>query len=131
MKIKLMQFCIFIPALGSLPTGRLLHHNHLSSSMQLASSHMNHASGFPIFNSAGLHHSPKDKAAYGVAMELSSSGNVSRSTNSSSNHSIDPSSPAPDATTDNNNAGGSVSSISSSSPIPENDNDGMYKSPLL
>ncbi|XP_034109363.1 photoreceptor-specific nuclear receptor [Drosophila albomicans] len=111
------------PSLGSLPTGRLLHHNHLSSSMQLATNHMNHASGFPIFNSAGLHHSPKEKAAYGVAMELSSSGNISHSTNSSSNHSIDPSSPAPDAANDNNNAGGSVSSISSASPMPENDND--------
>ncbi|EDW57246.1 photoreceptor-specific nuclear receptor [Drosophila virilis] len=112
------------PSLGSLPTGRLLHHNHLSSSMQLATNHMNHASGFPMFNAAaaaaGLHHSPKEKAGgYGLA----SSGNVSHSTNSSSNHSIDPSSPAPDAPNDKNNAGGSVSSISSASPTPENDND--------
>ncbi|XP_064548272.1 photoreceptor-specific nuclear receptor [Drosophila montana] len=109
------------PSLGSLPTGRLLHHNHLSSSMQLATNHMSHASGFPMFNAAaaaaaasagGLHHSPKEKTVYG-------SGNVSHSTNSSSNHSIDPSSPAPEK----NNAGGSVSSISSASPTPENDND--------
>ncbi|XP_032590759.1 photoreceptor-specific nuclear receptor [Drosophila grimshawi] len=112
------------PSLGSLPTGRLLHHNHLSSSMQLATNHMGHASSFPIFSAAGLHHSPKEKVAYGsVGMELSSSGNISHSTNSSSNHSIDPNSPAPDATNDKNQAGGSVSSISSSSPTPENDND--------
>ncbi|XP_023173003.1 photoreceptor-specific nuclear receptor [Drosophila hydei] len=119
------------PSLGSLPTGRLLHHNHLSSSMQMATNHMTHASSFPMFNAAaaaGLHHSPKNKlGGYGgVSMELSSSGNISHSTNSSSNHSIDPSSPPPDEKNIANekiNAGGSVSSISSSSPTPENDND--------
>ncbi|XP_017062020.1 photoreceptor-specific nuclear receptor isoform X1 [Drosophila ficusphila] len=107
------------PALGSLPTGRLLHHNHLTSSMQLAANHMG-AGSFPMFNAAGVHHSPKEKA-YG--MEMANSGNVSHSTNSSSNHSIDPSSPAPENAKEKNNAGGSVSSISSSSPTMENDND--------
>ncbi|EDV55919.2 photoreceptor-specific nuclear receptor [Drosophila erecta] len=107
------------PSLGSLPTGRLLHHNHLTSSMQLAANHMG-AGSFPMFNAAGVHHSPKEKA-YG--MEMASSGNVSHSTNSSSNHSIDPSSPAPENAKEKNNAGGSVSSISSSSPTMENDND--------
>lgn len=83
------------------------------------------AGNFPMFNAAaaaGMHHSPKEKAAYG--MELVSSGNVSHSTNSSSNHSIDPSSPAPENANEKNNAGGSVSSVSSSSPTMENDNDG-------
>ncbi|XP_043644870.1 photoreceptor-specific nuclear receptor [Drosophila teissieri] len=107
------------PSLGSLPTGRLLHHNHLTSSMQLAANHMG-AGSFPMFNASGVHHSPKEKA-YG--MEMVSSGNVSHSTNSSSNHSIDPSSPAPENGKEKNNAGGSVSSISSSSPTMENDND--------
>ncbi|EDV36585.2 uncharacterized protein Dana_GF13031 [Drosophila ananassae] len=109
------------PSLGSLPTGRLLHHNHLTSSMQLAANHMG-AGSFPMFTagggSGGVHHSPKEKP-YGL--ELSSSGNISHSTNSSSNHSIDPSSPAPEAA--NEKKCGSVSSISSSSPTMENDND--------
>lgn len=90
--------------------------------MQLAANHMG-AGSFPMFNATGVHHSPKEKA-YG--MEMATSGNVSHSTNSSSNHSIDPSSPAPENAKEKNIAGGSVSSVSSSSPTMENDNDGGY-----
>uniref|UniRef100_A0A1I8N0D0 Uncharacterized protein n=1 Tax=Musca domestica TaxID=7370 RepID=A0A1I8N0D0_MUSDO len=130
------------PSLSGLPTGRLLHHNHLAATSMQLSSGMNQSSGpggFPMFNNNHIYHTnnnnnshtnntpTKDKRY----LDLSSSGGtISSSSNSSSSNSIDPCSPPPENGNDNNNkkteiSGGSVSSISSSSPIMDNDDDSI------
>ncbi|XP_050325696.1 photoreceptor-specific nuclear receptor isoform X1 [Bactrocera neohumeralis] len=106
------------PSLSNLPTNRRLHHNHISKALQL-SSNVSQAGGFSVFNN-NLQFS-KDNS-YTTSMDLSN-GTVSVSTNSSSTNSIDPSSPISDTVLDKNPVGGSVSSISSTSSVHDNDND--------
>uniref|UniRef100_A0A1A9WI80 NR LBD domain-containing protein n=1 Tax=Glossina brevipalpis TaxID=37001 RepID=A0A1A9WI80_9MUSC len=121
--------------LSALPTGRLLHHNHLAAtSMQLTSSmnnnnNNNSATGnFNVFshnmynNNNSNNNNIKEKR-YGLTVDLSSGTMSTTSSNSSSSNSIDPCSPPPENALAKNIVSGSVSSISSSSPAPDNDND--------
>uniref|UniRef100_A0A1B0GC38 Photoreceptor-specific nuclear receptor n=2 Tax=Glossina TaxID=44049 RepID=A0A1B0GC38_GLOMM len=131
------------PSLSALPTGRLLHHNHLAAtSMQLTSSmnsnnNNNSATGnFNVFshniysnnnnnnnNSSNNNNNNIKEKRYGLTVDLSSGTMSTTSSNSSSSNSIDPCSPPPENALAKNAISGSVSSISSSSPPPDNDND--------
>ncbi|XP_065369879.1 photoreceptor-specific nuclear receptor [Calliphora vicina] len=123
------------PSLSGLPTGRLLHHNHLAAtSMQLSANmnnNNNNSATFPIFNNNHIytttnnnnHNNNNTTAKDKRYADLSSGGTISSSSNSSSSNSIDPCSPPPENAAPKNPVSGSVSSISSASPIPDNDND--------
>ncbi|TMW54741.1 hypothetical protein DOY81_000272, partial [Sarcophaga bullata] len=100
------------PSLSGLPTGRLLHHNHLAATSMQLTANMNTnnnntggAGSFPLFNNNNNtsiynsnnnnnnnNNSIKDKRY----ADLSSGGTISSSSNSSSNNSIDPCSPPPE-----------------------------------